>query len=740
MLDAHNDAEMLTAARGYIAAGISVIPIEANGKRPALPAWKEYQSRHATEAELVEWFDKKQRNIGIVTGAISGFTVVDFDTAAAIADAKVKGFPRGPLSQTAKGFHALCRYEDGHRNFQKRADLPGVDLRGDGGYIVAPPSIHASGAKYQWAKGRGLTDLALPALPGWIMAKSSTGKPTMEELHTTTPEGRNISLTRLAGVWLNQHKDIDLAGLIEIATEWNKGIDPLPMEEVKRTCQSIFDRYNNSPSPDQWSEPLPIESQIEPADYPLDALPEIIRLAVDEVLGFVKAPAPLVISAALSALSMAIQAHADVERAVKLSGPSSLFLLTIAESGERKSTCDSFFTSAIRDYQAEQAEAAKPDIKRHESELTAWEAKTGGVKDSIRQAAKIGESTTDKEAELLQLQIDKPQRPRVPRIIYGDATPEALKYSLAKEWPSGAVVASEAGVVFGSHGMGKDSAMRNLATLNQLWDGTDMPTERRSSESYTVKGARLTMSLMVQEATLRAFFKQDGGLARGTGFLARFLIAWPDSTQGYRPFTDAPENWPHLAAFNRRIAEILRQPPPIQSDGSLTPVMLPLSPEAKAAWIDFHDAIESELATGGELFDIRDVASKTADNAARLACLFQVFTHGGGAITLKAIESSSMITAWHLNEARRFFGGLALPQDIADAARLDSWLVNHCRRERTDLVTTRTIQQFGPHGIRAKTAIDEAVKELEGLDRIRLVKDGKRRAIQVNPRLLERVA
>lgn len=487
---------------------------------------------------------------------------------------------------------------------------------------------------------------------------------------------------------------------------------------------------------DEWKEPQAIESDIERQEYPLDALPETIRLAVEEVLSFVKAPAPLVVSAALSALSMAVQSHADVARAEKLTGPASTYLLTIADSGERKSTCDNFFTSAIRDYEAKQAEAAKPFIKEYEAAFSSWDMKNSGVKDSIRAAAKAAQPTEALEADLLQLQMDKPEPPRIPRIIYGDATPAALKYSLAKGWPSGAVVSSEGGIVFGGHGMKKDSAMENLATLNQLWDGTDMPTERRATESYTVKGARFTMSIMVQEATLRAFFRQDGGLARGTGFLARFLIAWPESTQGFRPFTEAPENWPSLASFNHRISTILNQDPPIDDDGALHPEMMTLTPGAKEAWIGFHDAIESLLATGGELFDIRDVASKTADNAARLACQFHVFSGDAGAISLNAFESASRITAWHLNEARRFFGGLALPQELADAARLDCWMLAYCKRHKTNTIPIAAIQQGAPIDLRKKVAIESAVQELESLERARLVIDGKRKTIHINPALI----
>ena len=98
-----------------------------------------------------------------------------------------------------------------------------------------------------------------------------------------------------------------------------------------------------------WPEPQSITAGIDPEPYPSDALPDIIRAAVEEVQAFIQAPMPLVASSALGALSLATQAHADVKRAEKLAGPVSLYFLIVADSGERKSTCDGFFTQAIRD-------------------------------------------------------------------------------------------------------------------------------------------------------------------------------------------------------------------------------------------------------------------------------------------------------------------------------------------------------------------------------------------------------
>ncbi|MFM0321101.1 DUF3987 domain-containing protein [Caballeronia glebae] len=488
---------------------------------------------------------------------------------------------------------------------------------------------------------------------------------------------------------------------------------------------------------DVWPAPQLLSAMTAPLDYPIESLPPRLRAAVEEVHRFVQAPLALVASTAVAALSLAIQAHVDVKRAERLTGPVGLFMLTIADSGERKSTCDTFFTRAIRDYEAEQAVDGKFVIDNYQADLAAWEANYNGVKEKIKSTAKAGkQSTTDLREELRDLEHDKPVQPKVPRLVYADVTPEALAFSLYKQWPSGGVVSAEAGIVFGSHGMGADSVMRNLATLNQLWDGNSLTIDRRTSDSYTVRGARLTVALQVQAATLRSFFDRSGALARGTGFLARFLIAWPQSTQGYRLFKDAPDDWPHLDAFNQRIADILRLPIPTDEGGNLVPVMLPLSPEAKDAWTKFHDEVEVSLRTGGELCDVRDVASKSADNAARLAALFHMFSGDTGPIAVDALENASSIAAWHLSESKRFFSELAVPEDVVHAGRLDAWLIEHCSATGAPSVSRRDAQRLGP--VRKREPLAEALQVLEDLGRLRVEQMGKQ--ITVNPALLEGVA
>lgn len=487
-----------------------------------------------------------------------------------------------------------------------------------------------------------------------------------------------------------------------------------------------------------WPELTSLTSIITPEPYPLDALPETVRAAVIEVQEFTKAPIPLVASSALAAISLTGQTYVDVKRAEKLCGPTGLFLMTIADSGERKSTCDGFFMQAIYRYEEEQAKAAKPLIKDYNAQLAAWKSKCDGIQAEIRRLAAKGKDTTSQESELLDLAHSKPEPPRVPRLIYSDATPEALKRNLAMVWPSAGIISSEGGIVLGAHAMQKDSAMRNLATYNQGWDGKSIPTDRIGSESLVAEEVRLTMFIQVQEITLLEFITRLGNMARGIGYFARVLFSWPESTQGKRLYSEPPESWPHLAKFHQCITKILNRPTPVDSNGKLRPHLMSLSAPAKTAWIKFHNDIESELHNSGELYDVRDVASKAADNAVRLAALFQIIEYGmDGDIALDSFENASLVVLWHLNESKRFFGGVALPPELADALRLETWLLAYCQKLNIDRVPTQAVLQRGPSRMRKSAALKTTLQILEEAGRVRLNTTNRANCIEINPILLD---
>lgn len=504
---------------------------------------------------------------------------------------------------------------------------------------------------------------------------------------------------------------------------------------------AVAEVFNPDSAPTQeWADPMPLAGvNHEPEAYPLDALPEGLRAAVADVHATTQAPLAMVATGALTALSLAGQAHVNVARNKHLTGPVSLFALVLAESGERKSTVDSFFTRAIREYEAAQAEAMKPEVDAYQADLQAWTAKKAGLLEAIKGASKGGKPTAEFENTLRDIEQAKPQAPKVPELIYGDATPEALTHGLAKKWPSGGVISSEAGTVFGSHGMGADTVMRNLSALNVLWDGGVHKVSRRSVESFTTRNARLTVSLQVQYPVLAGFMGKAGELARGSGFLARFLVAWPESTQGTRQYQEPDHLMTGLAGFNARITQLLTESMPFDETGDgLAPAMLELSPEAKDVWVKVYNLVETELAPLGSLADVKDVASKTADNAARIAALFHLYESGtAGAITAQAMQSACKIAMWHLGESRRLLTELGQDPAMSLAARLDAWLIERCNEQRTNRVSTRDVLQFGPsRQLRKEVQLTPVLQELIDTDRANLTKHGRQKLIVVNPKLL----
>ena len=149
----------------YLRRGFSVVPVRRGEKIPAVP-WHQYQHRRATLAEIEDWFTDPTMGVGIVTGAISNIIVLDFDGSLG-AETEAQILPRigvGPVALTGGGGAHRIMAHPGRKVFTRTGVLPGMDVRGDGGFIVAPPSVHASGRQYSWDVDFHIDDYGLPTL------------------------------------------------------------------------------------------------------------------------------------------------------------------------------------------------------------------------------------------------------------------------------------------------------------------------------------------------------------------------------------------------------------------------------------------------------------------------------------------------------------------------------------------------------------------------------------------------
>ncbi|WP_188074599.1 YfjI family protein [Pusillimonas sp. ANT_WB101] len=514
----------------------------------------------------------------------------------------------------------------------------------------------------------------------------------------------------------------------------------MSITELERATAAIDGSMPGLWMPSQWPDPLPLGGKsYDPEPYPLDALPEGIKNAVVEVQKFSQAPMPMVATCALSSISLAAQAYVNVERDARLINPCSLFSITFADSGERKTTVDGYFVSAIRTFENAQAEAMQPEVDDWKADKQSWAAKKAGILEAIKAAAKKAQPTDELENSLRELEQAEPLEPKVPRLMYGDITPEQLAFSLAKKFPSGGIVSSEAGVIFGSHGMGSDSVMRNLAILNVLWDGGVHTVDRRTTESFAVRNARLTMTLQIQKDVFIEFMRKAGGLARGSGFLARFLVACPESTQGYRPYREPDASMLQLDRFNARITQILSMPMAFDESGDgLAPATLSFDAQAKAVWTKFYNTVESQLKPEGELSVVRDVASKAADNAARIAALFHVYQYGiESQINQADMKAACMVSMWHLAESRRLLSELQQSPELHLAAKLDEWLIEQCNARKVNQIGQVEVLQHAPvRKLRKKAELLPVLQELIDADRVSTATEGRSTMIIVNPKLL----
>lgn len=256
--------------------------IRLKGKIPAEP-WAEYQSRRMSleEIEARPW-----PGVGIVTGAISEIVVLDADSPEAVEELKRRGHPATSMVKTARGMHAYFRHPGGE--LPTRIGLgSGLDLKGDGGYVVAPPSKHPSGSVYEWIISPEDVDLA--ELPAWAIDAIRTHgrRATAEDLGQEIPNGsRNKTITSIAGTLRRRGlgETAIYAALLGINAEMCN--PPLSDDEVQKIASSMA-RYDAPEGDSIYSHHIQTEFGENKSEgekpLPIKTVEEVISEAGEEV-------------------------------------------------------------------------------------------------------------------------------------------------------------------------------------------------------------------------------------------------------------------------------------------------------------------------------------------------------------------------------------------------------------------------------------------------------------------------
>lgn len=456
--------------------------------------------------------------------------------------------------------------------------------------------------------------------------------------------------------------------------------------------------------------PQPLVREIPAGEsYPVEALGPL-KAVVDAVHDMTEAPSAIAAQSALAVASLATQAFANVETlggnaTQAASVPLSLYFLTIAKSGERKSGCDRKLMVGLREHEYERAVEHREAMSKWRMAHKLWCAKRDRY---VKEAANAkGEKAVAAEADLQALG-DEPVQPLEPQLTATDPTIEGLFKLYHAGQPSLGLFSDEAGSFLGGYSMSADNRMKTLSGLSTLWDGHPFNRTRAGDGAATLYGRRMAMHLMGQPIVIQPLLSDP--IANGQGFIPRLLLTEPPTTIGSRFKRGHAESSERaLAVFSKRLSELLEAPKPTSEDSEqeLKPRLLPLSNGARELLFALNDKVEAGMAKGGPYEMVRGFACKTPEQAARIAGVLTLWTDlNAPCVTQETMTDAVKLAIYYLGEAKRLVDVSQVSEETDKAERLRLWLIESWPRIAAQngrdpaTVLPKDVAQFGPYAMR----------------------------------------
>ena len=412
--------------------------------------------------------------------------------------------------------------------------------------------------------------------------------------------------------------------------------------------------------------------------YPVKNLGNVLGSAAEAIASIVQVPVEIAAQSVLAIAALVAQQFANIS----IDGrtyPLSLFFLTVAKSGDRKSQADKLARTAIDNYVLEERRNYRVAM-----------AKYG--------AADAGDNL------LHELPIN-------PSVLCEEPSLEAIQKDLFNGRPSQGLFSDEGGQFFGGFAMKPENALKSMAGLSKFWDGTEIIRSRAGKgESMVLVNRRLSLHLMVQPSVAADVLSND--MMIGQGILARFLIARPASIQGERPYSGANAlNSAPLQRFNKLITKLLSKGFQADSDEGLTldTIEVTKGSEAYIFWVDFYNDIEEGIKD--TYSHVAPAASKIAEQALRIAGVLAVIDECR-TVSLTNMTNACCVAKYYINSQVVTEEFIALGQNEKALEALRVLLVARYRHQNIacrKLVSMMTAAM----GNRSSARLRVLMKELE---------------------------
>jgi hypothetical protein len=588
--------------------------------------------------QIAEWWEEwPAANIGIPTGAITKLLLVDLDPrngGPATSNELAERF--GPIPNTVEaitgsgGRHLFFRYPGG----RVRKELTkGVDLKGDGGYFVAPPSLHASGRRYAFDDAKGGKDSFLNPVPApkWLLEyipAETTARVGGQNSASTTQipadgkvraGNRHAHLVSLAGTMQKRgmpQQAIEAALLIV-----NRDVcdPPKPEEQVRKITASValYTPGNTTVcTPEGWPEIIPLDSHKTDA-IPTNCLPEWLGEMALAVSESTETPFEMAALLALAAASSCVASRADVSPEHGYTEPLNLYVCPAMESGNRKTAVFNRIMAPIVDWERIEVERMEPERRRILSKRRTMEGRI----EYLRKKAARDQDQAAMIREIQELEQQLPELLPLFRHFADDITSERVA-SLMELQGGRLAVFSDEGGIFDLLGGRYSKGIPNLDVWLKGHAVSLLRVDRqdKTKPPIIIDKPHLTVGLSPQPDVLASLRDKPG--FRGRGLIARFLFGLPKSRLGYRSL--APVNLAQdiETRYRNGIHSLINyRPDPM--------LHLFFTPDAYREWKDFQRGLEPQFRDGGMLEEMRDWGSKLPGAAARIAGVLHMAKYAG---------------------------------------------------------------------------------------------------------------
>jgi hypothetical protein len=389
----------------------------------------------------------------------------------------------------------------------------------------------------------------------------------------------------------------------------------------------------------------------------------------------------------LGAASLLTQGLFNVET---LAGarPLSLYLLTLGDSGDGKSTAQGAALAPVNEWQRREAKGYSEDLRDF---------------DKAKATRKRGD--------------DPPDAPACPFRLVGDATVEGLRRDLDAGVCSQGVFTDEAAAILSGYGMSADHRSKTAGVFSKLWDAGHLSVSRVTGGRVEKYGRRIALHWLIQP--MAASESIGDPLLSALGFWPRFLAAWPEQQAPRLARAFRPELLPAVGRYWQRCNALLAEPLP--DDAGDCPV-LPLADDARVLLGAAFERFERD-ARLGELHAVKPFALRASEQACRVAGVLSAFA-GDATVNADAMRGALALVAYSLKTWHAIIDEGAADQRGAHALRLYDWLTQRpgwCE-------SLAVIVNGGPTCVRSKDKRDAAMSVLEAAGLVS-VADGKALAL-----------